>query len=324
MRFFTLYILILSVLFSLRFIFFGLNEIDLDYKIFSYLHKDLYSNLQSYLPSPHLELLLGMTVGIDELYNIPAFKEALKDTGTIHVVVVSGFNISLVLNVISSVFGGPYNKFSFYLSSLFLFFYCLFVGFSPPVFRSMLMGYLIFLAKHKGRELNILKILFWVVGFSIVFIPSYISNISFLLSVSATLGLILIAPLIEDKMKALKFFGKEDFIASVAAQVLVTPIILYNFERLSLVSVLVNSLVLWTVPLITVIGFILLVSVYLSPYISTILCLFLYPFLDFFVSFVRLFGKFSWASIEVNFFSVNFVVIYYLICFLWLKRYLRF
>ena len=48
------------------------------------------------MPSPHAELVLGMVLGIDNFDQLPKFKDTLKRSGTVHVVVVSGFNISLV------------------------------------------------------------------------------------------------------------------------------------------------------------------------------------------------------------------------------------
>src|SRR3989344_9310984 len=48
-------------------------------------------HVRRYLPSPHSELLLGMLLGIDDLKKTPRFNDVLKLTGTIHVVVVSGY-----------------------------------------------------------------------------------------------------------------------------------------------------------------------------------------------------------------------------------------
>src|SRR4030042_4467734 len=55
---------------------------------------------RKYLPSPHSELLLGMVIGLDDLGKVTHFKDMLIATGTIHVLVVSGFNISLVFNMV--------------------------------------------------------------------------------------------------------------------------------------------------------------------------------------------------------------------------------
>src|SRR5690554_2381809 len=54
---------------------------------FEQLRQNSMLSIRKYVPSPHSELLLGVTLGIDELDTVPKFNKALKDTGTVHVVV---------------------------------------------------------------------------------------------------------------------------------------------------------------------------------------------------------------------------------------------
>jgi competence protein ComEC len=110
------------------------------------------------LPSPHSELVLGMVLGVDDLSMVPKFKEALRTTGTIHVVVVSGFNISLVSSLVSRIIGQPYKVRNLIISLSSTLFYAVLSGFEPPVVRAWIMSGVIILGKHYGRKIDTLQV----------------------------------------------------------------------------------------------------------------------------------------------------------------------
>jgi hypothetical protein len=89
----------------------------------------------------------------------------------------------------------------------------------------------------------------------------------------ATLGMILLADTVETFVS--KYFGKNvfvaDFSASLSAQVFVLPLISYNFDTVNLISPLVNSLVLWTIPLVTVLGFFIILSTYIHAAVGIVI-----------------------------------------------------
>ena len=113
----------------------------------------LASKARKSLPSPHSELVLGMTIGLDDLSKSPRFKDALKRTGTIHVVVVSGFNMSLVAGYALKIFGSPYKVRNLMLTLMSTFFYAAFTGFEPPVLRAWVMSSFMLVGKFSGRLL---------------------------------------------------------------------------------------------------------------------------------------------------------------------------
>ena len=57
------------------------------------------TSIQASLPSPHSELVMGMVLGEDRLAQVPRYNDVLKTAGLIHVVVVSGYNITLVFSL---------------------------------------------------------------------------------------------------------------------------------------------------------------------------------------------------------------------------------
>ncbi len=247
------------------------------------------------LPSPHSELVLGMTIGLDDLSMSPDFKNALKRTGTIHVVVVSGFNMSLVAGYALKIFGSPYKAKNLFLTLLATFLYAAFTGFEPPVLRAWVMSSFMLVGKFSGRLLNSIRLL--VVSYFVVLLinPGNFVSVSTYLSFLATFGLMAFSEPIEGfvirLIRGRKWSVISDFSASFAAQIMVWPLISGMFGEVSIISLLVNALVLWTVPITTVLGIPALV---LPGKLLWIVC---FPFCDFFIRIVNFFSRFSFANV---------------------------
>lgn len=271
---------------------------------------------RKFLPSPHSELLLGMVLGVDEISKVPSFEEALRDTGTIHVVVVSGFNISLVFGMILKLFGSQYKLKNMVGAQLCTFLYALLTGFEPPVIRAWIMGSIASWGKYYGRSIDALRILTFSCLIMVLISPSFIFSLSFQLSFSATLSLILFGNIFSKKLK-LEGFILEDFLASLSAQILVWPLISCNFGTVSIISLLVNALVLWTVSIATSLGGLFLIVGSLWEPLAYLLSLVVFPFLDFFIKIVTWLSKFSFASIEFKL-SLQAFLSYYFVVILWL------
>ncbi len=256
---------------------------------------------RKYLPSPHSELLIGMVIGADELAKIPAFKEALKTTGTIHVVVVSGFNVSLVASLIMGVLGSKYKMRNLLISQFFTFSYSVMTGFEPPVIRAWIMGSVVSWVKYYGRNINGFTALLFTALVMVVIWPYFLFSVSFQLSFLATLGLIVFGNGIVEGLRKLfktEAFFIEDLGTTISAQIFVLPIVSYYFGRVSIISFLVNPLVLWTVPIATVIGTFFMFIAGLSDIAAKIMSIVMYPFLNIFVVAINYFSRFSFSSID--------------------------
>jgi hypothetical protein len=88
----------------------------------------------------------------------------------------------------------------------------------------------------------------------------------------------------------------------MAAQILIWPYLSYKFGQVSLVSVLINTLILWTVPLATIWGGAFLLFSGLNDFLAMIFSQLVFLPLDFFVFMVRNFSKLPFATIE---FQIN-------------------
>lgn len=271
-----------------------------------------------YLPSPHSELLLGLTVGLDELHKVSRFKENLVATGTIHVVVVSGYNISLVFNTLYLLIGKPYDKSRLSLGIIVTFMYSMFSGFEPPIIRAWTMGGILLLGKYYGKQISALYVLLVSAFFILIWSPAILLSLSFQLSFLATLSLILFSEpitLILDRLLNIQSVIKEDFVATVSAQILVWPLISYKFGTFSLISPFVNALILWTIPIATIMGSVFLSLIFVSNVAAKLFVFLLYVPLDLFVIAINIASKLHWATIQLQISSKLFIA-YYIAIFL--------
>ena len=270
------------------------------------------------LPSPHSELMLGMVLGIDDFDRVPRINDVLKVTGTMHVVVVSGYNISLVFNLIVSILGSKYRLRNVVLGLICTLGYALISGFEPPVIRAWIMGSVLAVGKYSGRLLDTGAVLAFTIIVMLLLNPSFISSLSFQLSTLATLGLMVYTRPIGGRVKKMlhvKVFLVEDLVSSLSAQVLVWPLISYQFGTVSVISPLVNMLVLWTVSWSTILGVVFLTLSLFGPLASKIGAIVVYPSLDTFVRVVYWFSHFKWCSLEYKISSVG-LCLYYGLLFL--------
>ena len=266
--------------------------------------------VQDSLPEPQASLLLGMVLGVSP--GFPAqFYESLRVTGTLHVVVVSGFNITVIINTLAGFLSFLPLRLRFFITVLFITAFVLLVGPNPPVVRAAIMGSIGLLGTVLGRQRDALRTLLIASFIMLVFRPNWAGELSFQLSFLATLGLIVLQPLFERVIPGKNLPLRGDFITTSAAQVMVWPLIAFHFGQVSLLSPVINALILWTVPLITYLG---LVTITIGSIIKGVNVLIFLPirlFLDFFVGVVESFSPVKVGYFEISPFSAVALVFYF-------------
>lgn len=139
------------------------------------------------LPSREATLVKGMVLGVDEMDK--SFREQLINTGTIHAVVVSGQNLSIVAGFFLVFVRYSGRRLAMILSIFSVIFYALLTGFEVPVIRALIMVILGYAAVFLGRE----KLSVWSLFLSALIImlvwPQAIFEVSFQLTFAATLGI---------------------------------------------------------------------------------------------------------------------------------------
>ena len=193
------------------------------------------------LPEPEASLMAGIVLGSKR--GLPLeFWQALQKTGTLHIVVASGFNVTVVMGATIFLLAGILPRiWAILLGITAVIIYSLMAGLEPAIVRAAIMGSLAYFGQMLGRPSDGLRLLFLAAGAMLLVNPLFIWDIGFQLSFLATLGLILICP-------RLPGFLPKGMKESLAAQAMVWPVLLINFGQMSLIGILVNSLIVSLVP----------------------------------------------------------------------------
>jgi competence protein ComEC len=206
------------------------------------------------LPTDSAALVAGTTIGSKQLLT-QSFWEQLVATGTVHVVVASGMNVTVIskflLDLLLQFF--PRRKaLPFAMVGIWL--YATIAGLGAPIIRAALMGSLTFLAQETGKLSTSLWTLFLTSIGMLFWKPEWIVDLSFLLSFAATISIVLLQKPIEKKLQRVPSLIRSDFTTSLAASIGTAPIIVWSFGRFNPLSPCINALVLWTIVPITLIG----------------------------------------------------------------------
>lgn len=216
------------------------------------------SVINGYLPEPHASLLNGILFGIN-LKSGKTFYEELKIVGLLHLVVLSGINITMLASITGSLTNFLGKRMSILLTILIIILFILFVGPQAPIIRAGIMGILTFVATLYGRKNYALYAFFLSLIFIAIIWPSWLTTVSLQLSYGVTLGIILFGSFQERKSKKLSQIVKntvmKDLKPSLAAQFFTVPIIFIYFKQVSLVAPLSNLLVAWTIYPLMIFGF---------------------------------------------------------------------
>ena len=240
------------------------------------------------LPEPHASLVAGIVLGSKS--QIPVdFWQALKDKGVAHVVVASGMNVAFVASFLLSflaLFGPRRRILPLVLIGIWI--YALLAGFEAPIIRAAVMVSLALGAQSSGRLATVWRI--WIISAlgMLIFNPLWLKDTGFWLTFVATGSLILFEKPIRRSLKVVPAILREGFSTTLAAQIGVTPILFVTFGQFNIWSPLVNLAVLWTVPLIMIIGTVAGVIGLLIPGLARLTLYLCYPLTWWFIAVVKL------------------------------------
>lgn len=313
--------LILTILLYLLIYLVRYQQIDISNKkqdtgldLFPQIRKNLDQKIATLLPSPQAELLSGIVLGFAPQGSSESFAQlrlAMRDTSTIHMMVVSGQNLTLLAGFILSLRGLINRKKAVALSLIIVLGFTVLTGGQIPVLRAALMVTLSSVAAIFGRQNDGTRALFITGGLLLLINPLWLFDLSFQLSFLATFGVVVIAPILEKIFKFVPNIIRQDLAVTVGAQIMVTPVILQNFHQLSLVSVVANLMVGFTIPAIMIAGIIMLLTSFVFVPLSLILSLGVAAVLTYFIFIVKFFASLSFAWLYIGEQAMIFWVGYY-------------
>jgi competence protein ComEC len=271
------------------------------------------------LPEPQASLAVGILLGLqssipDEVY------AAFSATGTSHILVVSGWNFTIVAAVLAGLTERlRLGKGATLWSSLaVMWLYALFVGATAAVLRSAAMASIMVLARtteRRSEPWTLLAVACW--GMCILD-PNTLWDLGFQLSALATASLFAFAKPVEAWVKKVPLLGHptmapfaEALNATLAAQVLTLPIILYNFGNMSFIAPLANVLLVPVVPYAMLFGTIALVGGLIWLPLGQWLALLVWLPLSWLAEGARILASLPWAASQIPPFPLSILLCYY-------------
>jgi competence protein ComEC len=274
------------------------------------LKKKYLDGLAQTLTEPHAALAGGITVG-DKRALGGNLLEIFRITGIVHIVVLSGYNITIVAESIRRLLGALPRRVGLLMSAVAILFFVIMTGATATGVRAGAMASLAILASATNRRYAITRALAVTAVAMVLWSPHILLyDPGFQLSVLATLGLIHIAPMIELKLTRItEHFGLRGiFAATLGTQIAVLPLLLYQMGLLSLVALPVNLLILPAIPLAMLFSFIAGIAGLILGFSGAIFAAPAYFLLSYSLWVVEIFSKLPFASISVNSFSLWWVI----------------
>ena len=220
-------------------------------------------SLQKLLPEPDESLLEGILLG--ERHGIPKdLTNAFIESGLIHVVVLSGYNITIVAEGVFRLLSFLPTSASYPIGGMLMILFALMTGAGSTTLRALIMGLIALLARYLHRSALAMRSLIFAGVVMIFWNPEVLlHDPSFMLSMLATFGLITLSPTVEHWLGELRLFrhrrmqGAKSIAAStIAVEIVVLPALLYQTGVLSLLSIPANVLALPVVPAAMLAGFV--------------------------------------------------------------------
>lgn len=254
------------------------------------------------LPEPESSLGLGYLLG--QRRALPAdLALALQIAGLTHVVVASGYNLTILVRLARRLFV----KVSKYLSALsavlMIVSFMAITGISPSMSRAGLVSVLSLVAWYYGRKFHPIILLLVAVAVTVIINPSYAwGDLGWQLSFAAFAGVMIIAPLAQCYLFGEK---KPGFVGqvlgeTVSAQLATAPIIILAFGQFSNVAIISNLLILPLVPLAMFLTFVAGLGGLVLPGLATIIGAPATWLLHYMVSVAEYLASLPWAMSAVD------------------------
>ena len=201
-----------------------------------------------------LAYLLGLKNGLDA-----ETVEMLRAVGLTHLVVASGTHLGILVEFFKKYFGKVSRFAGLFFSLLFIFGFGEMIGWTASITRAAIVAGVTLLGWYVGQKFEAWRVIVLAIAITLMIEPMYVVDVGWLLSFGSFIGIMILMPELVEIFHGRKEKGKfvrgkkptaveEIILATVAATVMVAPILLYFFGSFSLISVVANLLILPTMP----------------------------------------------------------------------------
>ncbi len=282
---------------------------------------------QRTLPPDEADLMGGLTLGTKE--NISSqFRNSLVETSTIHIIALSGYNVTIVANFLREILSHvPYlgARGALVGGGIGIIFFVMMTGMQSSAIRAGIMSLIALCGRGTGRTYDAFRALVLAGFVMILWNPKFlVYDVSFQLSYLATLGMIFLTPIFLDLFKKIpeKVFTyvplRELMATTLGAQTAVVPFIIYKMGVFSLIALPANVLVLPAVPLAMGIGTIAGIIGNVSITIATPFAFVAHLLLQYIIILVNFFANIPFAYVAFHTVSIAICLAMYVLLIGWI------
>jgi competence protein ComEC len=274
-------------------------------------------NLNNSIPYPESTLAAGITVAGKGA--LP--KDVIEDftrAGAMQVVVLSGFNVTIIAAVCMKLFSFLPKSLSRILGVIAIILFTIMAGAAATIVRGAIMAIVVILVKEHGGTYDVLRSLILAAVGMLIYNPYLLQyDPSFQFSFLATLGLIVGTPISTKYVSWIPEVGglREAMASTIACECFVLPLLIYSSGAVSLVSLIANAALAMIIPstmmLVACAGLLGFVSTLLGTLFGWVA----YVFLWIELFFVHILSSLPFALIHVHQSYIVIVLCGVVICF---------
>lgn len=220
-----------------------------------HLRQKFHTNISSFVSYPYSVLTEGVLLGVKESFP-PLLAHFFQQAGLQHIIVVSGFNVSVIILLLLALLKPLGPQITFVFITLAVISFIALTGADPPVIRAGIMGIIGVYALWRGKSNDALNALLFAGVLVGIWNPSLLRyDLGFQLSFIATLSIILGGKFAEKKLSWIPQPLCSILSISTVAQLGVLPFIGAFFESVPLGGFIANIFIEPWVPILMLTGF---------------------------------------------------------------------
>lgn len=224
--------------------------------IVSEVRRRFVAGMQTALPEPLAPFAMGLLVG--QRATLPAeVKEDLLMVGLTHIIAVSGYNLTIILQASRRMLGRKSKRISTFLTIGLIGVFLLLAGASASIVRAAIVSMLSIAAAYYGRSFKPLNLICFAAVITAWANPVYLwSDLSWYLSFLAFFGVMVLSPLLQARLPGKWHQSIIGAVAleSICAEIMALPFVLHIFGQMSRVGLIANVLVVALIPLAMLLG----------------------------------------------------------------------
>lgn len=244
---------------------------------FRYKSKDIFSKriedlFQKYLNEENSQLMTSIILGESSYINEDNLI-LYRELGLAHILAVSGLHIGIISGFLIFMLSrlGIKRRVNIIITLSIIWIYGFLIGFPPSILRANIMFSLLFYSSIIYEPYDSINTLSFACFLLLVINPYYLFHIGFQLSFMAAFSIVFLTPYI----KTIFYPYKNNMITTIAALLAVNigllPIQAYYFNRIGLLSILANLILLPLFSVSLIIAFIMVTIFYTLPFLNIII-----------------------------------------------------